>query len=403
MCKIAVISNITDETSDNAWKFIKQMSKDMTFSDDDGFGYAAMGQDGKLFGERWKNVKECFSVNKSASLMSQEVITKFKGFLKTKPSVLTYNSFGEVNDKPLRSAILHARKATSPNVFENVHPFISGDTVLIHNGVIHNTQELVMKTSTCDSETILHEYLKQDVVNDMNNIQRVADHLQGYYACGVFSKQRDGRLILDVFRDSGAKLHAYFIQELNSIVIATPTSYSSYNNDAPYGPVPSACRSLNFTIVDHYEVEESTITRIDALTGEVIETMSFDSTYKETSSKASKHTHQANRRKNNVQDHGYCDASEKWSSLFGGHGTDKRQELKKLNDREKDDTLDRMLNDVMETDYQDINNDTPPASIIQLPEKIKTAEEVVTELTQDFIKDEGGVWHRRGTGTDRTK
>lgn len=397
MCKIAVISNITDDTSENAMKFIKQMAKDMTWQDDDGFGYAIVDSKGQLYGERWKNPKEAFISYKAVNEISQNVVSKFKGMLKAKSSLVTYNNFGVKTTEPIRSAILHARKATTPNIMENTHPFVNSNVCLIHNGIIRNTDELQMKISSCDSETILNEYIKHGVADDIKKIQTVAHNLQGYYACAVFAKQSNGRLILDVFKDKGARLAAYYVDELKSVVIATPSStVTSTNGDAPYGPVPSTCRDLKFTILDHYEVEDSSIVRLDAITGEVIDQLKFDSVYKE-KKKNKKNKHGGN--SGNTQGEGYCeygDTAERWENMYGSHS----HHRKTWTDSQKDGELERMLTDITNSSYRDLNDDTPP---LLLENRVKTAQEVADELTQDFVQDETGVWHRKGTGTDREK
>jgi hypothetical protein len=280
MCKIAIIPGITDKTTVDAWKLMKQLSKDMSISDNDGFGYAAVDGAGKMFGERWFINKEAFMFRSKGPAPDVDFEKIYKGFLKVKGSTEsykgeTYNNFGELHEDSLRCAILHARTATCEKNLDNTHPFVIGSFALVHNGIIRNTEELDNKISTCDSECILQEYIKHDVVNDLKNIQAMADKLEGSYACGVIAKQADGRLIVDIMRDRSSRLHGYFIKELNSVVFGTTSGYSD-----GYGPIPSACRDLKFSITKDFEIPDHRVIRIDVMTGEVLESMDFDSTYK---------------------------------------------------------------------------------------------------------------------------
>lgn len=414
MCKIACIHSITDETSENVWKFAKQMSKSMTHIDDDGFGYAAVDSKGNVYGERWKDPKTAFA-DVPVSDLAKETIVKFKGMLKGGAKPVEYNNFGVKSDLPLRSIMLHARKATCANTLQNTHPFVhENGTVLIHNGIIHNLKELEMKVSTCDSETILNEYVKQGVADDIKKIQQMAWNLEGYYACGVFAKQADGRLIFDIFKDRGAKLAAYYIKELKSVIIGTPSGV--YATGEGYGPVVSACQALDWKIISGFEVEDASIVRLDALTGEVIDRISFDSKYKEKEGAGKKGKHgkggkgggnNGSRHNNN---HGFGDTANRWNRMISGphNHSNPNGTGNNWNDKQRDEELDRMLTDMGETLYTGLNDDTPPVEVLPpIPQnllsnsRIKTADEVAHALKHDFIMDGDGTWHRKGTGTDR--
>ena len=92
------------------------------------------------------------------------------------------------------AVILHARKATvgDKNIC-NVHPFFeinnkdSEDTALIHNGSINNHFQLTKKYSTCDSEVILHEYLKNMMNYNPWGIEELSKTIKGEYTVGVLS------------------------------------------------------------------------------------------------------------------------------------------------------------------------------------------------------------------------
>lgn len=421
MCKIACITKITPETSDNAKKFIKVMSKTMSRSDHDGWGYAAIDSEGNLFGERWKNPDHAFAADAiRANANAKAAIDKFKGFLKIKEvPPIQYNNFGELGEgldsKILKGAILHARTATTPNIMVNTHPFVSNNTALIHNGGIHNLDELVMKISSCDSEAILNEYLKQGVGLDINKISTMAGNLRGSYACGVLTKDANDHWIMDVFRDRSANLSAFFIQELDCIVIATPGVNFNNNNSytsSGYGPVFTACQQLGFTITEEYEVKTASIVRTDLDTREVLENLDFDSSYKEKEKKGGK-----GKNKHNGGHHGRRQATypsstiyegevaDRWSHLFGDSATESNNkgsnEKRKWSDREKDEDLDRMLAETVRGDSCSIVG--PARGSVNVDNsKLETAKEVIAEFSGDFNMDEHtGGWHRiAATGTE---
>lgn len=378
MCKIAVIPGLTDETTELAWNFIKKLSKEMVgFSDDDGFGYAAIDGEGKMFGERWFNPKEAFSNREAKNRLSEENVKRFKGMLKGRQPI--YNSFGAVHEKSLRSVMLHARNATSAKVFENTHPFVIDGTALIHNGVIRNDNEMEKKVSTCDSEVILTEYIKNKVADNLKNIQTVAHKLDGYYAVGVMSNSKSG-MVLDVFKDKSAKLKAYFIKELNTVVFATPGASENY------GPVHTVCRDMKLTILDEYEVDDSRIVRIDAMSGEVLDSISFDSTYKEKSGKKKKGNGGSGTGPMN-RHHG--DVGTDFRNVFGAQGKSQRSFM----EQQRDDELERDLIDgvCFYDGTTQLNSDLPA-----LPEGKSTNK---YDHSLDWEEDENGHWHKKtGSG-----
>jgi predicted glutamine amidotransferase len=387
MCKIVIIPGITDETTKDAWRLMKELSHEMTFQDDDGFGYAALDKEGKLFGERWFNPKDAFlhrekGVSKDVTLEEQ-----YKGFIKIskKEPKGGYNDFGNVHEESLRSAILHARKATCARTMENLHPFVIGDTALVHNGVIANTEELDYKVSTCDSECILTEYIKHNVANDLKNIQKMADKLQGSYACGVISKMADGTQIIDVFRDSASKLRGYFIKELGVIVFGT-----SYQEG--WGPIPSACKDLRFTIIKEYEIPDHRVCRINAMTGEVMGYMEFDGTYKGKRSRGGGGTTRL------PMVYGGEDVHSKYNNVFGTRSHAHKSRHQQWSDDQKEKELERMLvnGEFNGLGYETYDPDKDDKTIPPIPnDKVVSISERKEIWEQDFAPDEGGTWHRR--------
>lgn len=264
MCKIMVMPGIKPENVKDTWEFVEEMSKLMSIGNSHGLGYAAINDFGELFGERWFNNDDAFDVRNPITDKDKSLLEKFKGFIKKD---YVYNTFGPMEDKGLKAITLHARFSTNTRTMENTHPFVRNDTSLIHNGVIRNHDKLKKLTSTCDSEVILNSYVDHNVMNDISTIQKVVDELQGYYACGVFSKTDEGRVILDVFKDSSAHLSAAWIAEFDTLVISTDLE-----------DIKKACRTLNLTISSDYKVSNNTLIRLDALTGEVIQTYEFKQT-----------------------------------------------------------------------------------------------------------------------------
>jgi predicted glutamine amidotransferase len=267
MCKVMMMAGVTSDTRDNAWKFIKEMAKEMSPSNMDGLGYAALSTEGELFGERWHHNGEAFNVRQGGEPLSpldSHLIETYAGALRKERPPIRYNKFGSVNEDSLAAITLHTRMATSGKEFMNTHPFVVDGTSLIHNGVIRNADKLEMIQSTCDSEAILNLYVKHKVMQKPTSIQSVAKKLQGYYACGVLSHNESQGHILDVFKCSNANLGAAFVQELNTVVFSTRVS-----------DIKAVCTRLGFNVLSEFVFEAETLLRIDALTGEPIETISF--------------------------------------------------------------------------------------------------------------------------------
>lgn len=269
MCKIMVMSGINRGNAKNAWKLVEQMAKEMsTGSEKDGLGYAAIHEDGSLFGERWLKNDQAFKQRNPLSEIDERLLRKYNGMI-YKPKI--YDSFGSMKEEPgfdrngMCSITLHTRHATTPKAFYNTHPFVSGFTSLIHNGVIQNINKGDLKMSSCDSEKILQMYLKHGVNEDMSNVQLMANELVGYYACGVLSRDVEGNPILDVFKDTSAQLTAGYVRELGTLVFVTAM-----------GQLAEACKTLNFNIDSVYIVAPGMLLRYNAITGEVIDTVHFD-------------------------------------------------------------------------------------------------------------------------------
>lgn len=297
MCKIFVMSGINDSNRDGSWDLIQQMAKEMSHKpENDGMGYAAMSSEGVLFGERWLYNDDAFRVSGN-STVEDHILAQFQGALLREPG---YDSFGnpEANKNKITSITLHSRFATSGKEFSNTHPFVNGNTSLIHNGVIHNADKFKRHLSTCDSEALLTQYVDLNITNVPSNIQKLADATLGYYACGVFSRTASGQPILDVFKDYRADLSAAYIRDLNVLVMTTEISQ-----------LEAACEKLDFKILTKFMVASGFLIRMDALTGKVIDTFEFNpKTY----------TYEKKRTKRSVEDYYESLANdEKFSENYG--------------------------------------------------------------------------------------
>lgn len=269
MCKVFMVSGIKPETVENAWVFAQEMGKLMSKGNSDGLGYAAITNEGKLFGERWLENKDAFAEaivdttpfdDELFANLGEAIDGSKKEFNKNKGE---YNNFGKFEPDKIVALTLHTRFATSPKGMQNTHPFVDNNVSLIHNGVIRNPEAYGMKNSSCDSESILQGYLKEDVVSDPANFQKVAEKLQGYYACGVLTNSETGP-ILDIFKGNSARLYAAFIKELNAFVLSTDDD--DIKNTAKY---------LGFTMGEVYKINEGRFIRVNAITGKTASITSF--------------------------------------------------------------------------------------------------------------------------------
>jgi hypothetical protein len=271
MCKNLMVAGISPEKTENLHKFLAMMADRMSSGDRDGVGYAALTEHG-LYGERWFNPKEAWRWRTKWNADKDKDFKKEGFFQGVKNAENKYNYFIE-NDKvvgaPPLAVIQHARMATvGERAIVNVHPFVWKGTALVHNGGIgnHTDKHLCKKYSTCDSEVILHSYLKHGVTNDPSAISKVAQDLRGGYACGALSRTKDGTPILDIFRN-GAILWVMCVKELgDALVFATVNEM-----------VMSVCRELNWKIGSMKRFNDDTFLRMDARTGAFLAGQKFQS------------------------------------------------------------------------------------------------------------------------------
>lgn len=257
MCKIMIIPHVNNETRDNAIKFTEAMAKVMSEdkSHQDGLGYAAIDSQGNLFAERWLNNSQAFSnrAGRNANL------NDYSGFIQ-----FNYNKFGDVRLDDMSAITLHTRLATSGKGLLNCHPFIENDTSVIHNGVISNAFDFRIEQSTCDSESILTQYTDNGVGHDYELFNKVSTQLDGYYACGIFSRDSDGGRVLDIVKSSSAQLVATYVDELQCVVFTSVEYQLKKGLDA--------CGFKHNAV---YSVNPSSMVRIDPLKNRVIGVTSF--------------------------------------------------------------------------------------------------------------------------------
>lgn len=253
MCKNLMISGITEETHANALKFIEAALPGMTKHDGDGVGYAASRLDnGELFGERWLNTKEAFKRRTPLTERDNALLEHLGLAVDVEAS---YNSFGEAG--VFSSILFHARFATCGVNLDNVHPFVRDDTALIHNGVIKNAHAFKRTLSTCDSEAILSSYLSNGVDQNVDMIADTGNELEGYYACGVLARNREGVRVMDIFKNDGANLCVAWVKQLDAWVYCTSADI-----------IKAAARKCRFEISAPHAIKSGWLIRLNASTGE---------------------------------------------------------------------------------------------------------------------------------------
>lgn len=253
MCKVMMISGIKKENLNNAWRFAKAMAKPMTqYQNKDGIGYAAITAEGRLFGERWLDNSYAFRQVIDGDMLYEEFEGAVEG---KKEGVFEYNSFGQYDPDNVVAITMHTRMATSAKGMQNVHPFVDEGVSIIHNGIIRNVEDFDFKVSTCDSEAILRSYIHQDIGNHIDNVQKMATMLKGYYAVGAMTNTEEGP-VLDIFKSAGARLHAAYVKELGTYVVSTDDD-----------DIKNTCKELGFTMGNMSSILAGKFMRFDAITG----------------------------------------------------------------------------------------------------------------------------------------
>ena len=263
MCKVFMVAGINDMNREKVWAFAKAIAKPMSKSNNDGLGYSAITSDGKIFGERWLTNSDAFKPANNIDEKLYETIGDVFLEMKKSSTLGETNSFGDVDPSKAVAITLHTRFATSPKGMKNTHPFVDGNTSLIHNGVIRNVQDFTLKISTCDSEAILEAYVEAKVMDDVELFHKAAARLKGYYACGVLTVGPKGP-IMDIFKSFQARLHCAYVEELNTWVISTDDS-----------DIKDTVKEFGFTSSAIMTIKSEQFIRIDAITNKTLSLTAF--------------------------------------------------------------------------------------------------------------------------------
>lgn len=265
MCKLMMICGIPPEKSALAAKFIRKSVPFMSKDDQDGLGYVALGDKG-IFGERWLDPENAFK-SRARFTPSQKILNDFFGESLSR-NYENYSRFGQGSLNKATSILFHTRYATCGKTMMNTHPFVVNDTALIHNGVILNDDDIMdvheERSSTCDSESILREYLANEVAAEPNAIQEVADILDGWYACGVLTKNAEGKYVVDVFKCKQSNLCVGIVPELESFVFCTDIDI-----------LKQTAKESKMTVSAYDDILGGKLIRMDAVTGSRMELVEF--------------------------------------------------------------------------------------------------------------------------------
>lgn len=278
MCKVLAIAGIREGQHDIIKKIAIAAVDEFHTQDGDGFGYAAITEKGDIYGEKWLRKQDAFVLHQNAAaprsaLMIDSVLGN-AAKLPELPTNPTYAQFGVPITKEAKDTtvafMMHARKATiGEKSVMNTHPFYHPEdktnepTALIHNGGIRNHEKLTKMFSTCDSETILHEYLRQAINYVPTLIDQVANTLVGEYTSVVLSRYVNEDQVLQPYMDifkSNKELYVGYVKELDNLLFCT-------NKFA----LERICKACDLTLEDATEVDDGYLVRLDAITGERID------------------------------------------------------------------------------------------------------------------------------------
>ena len=267
MCQLLILTGLDPVKHRETEAFVKAAVEPLVNGNLDGFGYAAITHNG-LVAERWLDVHQTFIQRKAVGAAVQQTVERLGNMAEYEK---TYTRYGKINIKATfkgaTSIIAHSRFATCDVTLKNVHPFIYNSTALIHNGVITNTRDLTNKISTCDSEGILHAYLDARMPTEPANMDLVVNALEGYYACGVFTQDKQDRWVLDIFRSDGAMLVGCRVPKLGPNAVAFATTPEILKHVAMKTKTP---------ILGRCDVASGVFTRFNAITGATLFQSNFE-------------------------------------------------------------------------------------------------------------------------------
>lgn len=261
MCKIFAVAGLNAESAPKAMALLKRATPALTANDKDGFGYSTFARETGLWVERWLTPKYAWRLRNGP-----QVSKRLNGMIT--PLTSLHSTVGrEPKEETITSLIAHSRMATCGVSMSNTHPFVGktdiGKFALIHNGVVYGNLDL-RGSDNCDSVGILNEYLRRDVPSFPANIAEVAEHLSGSFACAVLAHaKQDVPPYMDIFRNSGSQLHAIEVEDIGIVFCTSDTI------------VCDAAVSLGFNILNIATVDTGRLIRLDAVSGEVLTTATF--------------------------------------------------------------------------------------------------------------------------------
>lgn len=194
MCKILAVADMSKVK--DIKKLVNVAAKHIMETDDDGFGWAALGEQG-VFGERTSNNFHYYRFESRREKVKLPIIKE------------TYNKFG-VKSTLVGGGMFHGRTSTNSRALINVHPLIKNDWTLIHNGVVNNQGPKYEMETSNDTEHLIH-YMSTIGIN------AVEEHLTGYYAFAAIDPHGQ----LHIVRDSTASLHVAYVSTIESYVFGT--------------------------------------------------------------------------------------------------------------------------------------------------------------------------------------
>jgi len=201
MCKIFVLTNTNKLTTKQLENLIEKVSIPVTDNMSDGFGLA-YSTENSFYAERW--------VSPNDFLMRKATVGPNDDALMLPPLM---DAFGE-KTKASGGLLMHGRQSTNNVSLENTHPFINDRYALIHNGVVHNEGDAVLRLTDNDTEFLLIKY-------SQGGMERVSESLSGYYACGMLDAENGNTII---FRDATARLYVAWFEKFETYVFATTKS-----------------------------------------------------------------------------------------------------------------------------------------------------------------------------------
>jgi len=194
MCKITIL---TKHNSKELCSIIVKTWQAMSITEKDGYGAAWISPKGKLQYVK-SSVPSLRAVNNESFSFVKE-FHELHGKLQS--------NGGEL--------IIHGRTSTCGINLNNTHPMISGQSALIHNGIV--SSDIYKNTATsCDSELLLKAFEDEGITSFEKNIS-------GYYAFAHL--KANGRLpsILTIAKDNRANLQVGKIAG-NGLAFATTDS-----------------------------------------------------------------------------------------------------------------------------------------------------------------------------------